>query len=212
MLALSRTVRALALAAACAAAGCASSPETEALDTLRDGVLAAREGDLERSVELLEQAHQERPGFIDPLMFLANVHERRGDPAAARDAYERALAIDATFSAAAVALALTYLSEENPAEARRILEATLQGDPGFEPTVFNLGTLSESEGDPAQAAEWYRVAAALDGTSTQALVRLGALHLAAGRPDVARALADQALNRRPGDPAATQLRAAAGAP
>lgn len=191
--------------------GCASSPEQTAVGTLRDGVLAAREGRYDEAVALLERAHEERPGFIDPLMFLGNVHERRGDPAAAREAYRRVLATDPSLSEAAVALALTFVQEGRPDDARDWLQRALQADPGFAPTHFNLGVLAESEGRLAEAAEWYRLAATLDVTASRPLVRLGRLHLAAGRPDDARACAESALTRHPDDPEAKALAEAAAA-
>lgn len=186
-------------------ASCSTSAEERALETMRDGVLAAREGKMDEAIVLLERAAEERPGFVDPWMFLANVHERRGDLGAAREAYTRALGVDATLTAAGVALALTYAKESQDAEARQWLELMLKSNPGFEPTMFNLGMLCEHEGNASQAADWYRIAAALDLSSSRAVVRLAALSLATGDHSRARALAEEALARRPDDAAAAAL-------
>jgi len=203
---------ALLLVGAFAALTCArcasSSDEQRAVATLQEGIAAGRAGDLDRAAELFEQAHTERPGFVDPLMFLANVHERRGDVGAARATYRRVLEIDPTLTAAAGALALTYVREGRRNEGRTWFEHCIEADPGFAPALFDLGLLAEQAHAVAEAADWYRLAATMDVRTPAPLVRLGALELAAGRRDAARELARKALDRAPGDPAATQLAAA----
>ena len=207
-----RTAPLLLAALLAVATGCSTTPEATAVETLREGILAARAGQMDEAVVLLERAAEERPGFVDPLMFLANVQERRGDFDAARNAYTRALDVDATLTAAGVALALTYAAQDRDDEARQWLERLLQSNPGFEPTVFNLGMLSEHEGRAIEAADWYRIAAALDATSSGALMRLAVLSLAAGDTVRARTLAAEALARQPDDAAAAELLAATTAP
>ena len=97
-----------------ASTSCASdSSEEAAVELLQDGIKAARDGDVESAERLLEESAAKRDGFVDPLMFLANLHERQDDLPAARSAYERALQADPMFTAAGVAYALTFVREED---------------------------------------------------------------------------------------------------
>jgi len=188
------------------APGCASdSAETRAVKLMQDGIDVGRAGDLDAAAALLEESATTRPGFVDPLMFLANVHEHRGDLDAARAAYQRALQADPTFTRAGVALALTYVREQRFAEARLWLDRCIDMDPGSEPALFNLGALAERAGETSAAIEWYRLAGSMHVWATGPVVREGRLHLAEGRIDAAGRAAERAIARDPEDPAVIQF-------
>ncbi len=187
------------------AAGCASgSDEKKAVALVREARVAARADDLDRAEELLEAAHAARPGFVDPLMLLANLEERRGDLPAARDAYERVLQVDPTLTAAGVALALTHLRDGDLDAGEAWLRRAIESDPGFEPAAFNLGALAERRGQFVDAAAWYEVCAVLAPRSTTALVRLGGIQIRTGEFDAAARTIDR-LDTRGAAPAAAEL-------
>ena len=198
---LRRALHAAALAlVVSAAAGCASnSPEERAVELMQAGLEVGREGDLEAAAVFLEQAAETRPGFVDPLMFLANVRERQGDFAAARDAYQRALQADPTFTGAGVALAQTYVAEKRFGEARTWLQRCVDMDPGSAPALFNLGALAEDDGDTAMALQWYRLAGVMDVWATAPVLHEGWIHLAEGRAEDAKHAAERAYTRNPDD-------------
>jgi len=189
-----------------AAVGCASdTAEEQAVELMEEGLEIGRAGDLEAAAVLLEQAAETRPGFVDPLMFLANVRERQGDFAAARDAYERALQADPTFTGAGVALAQTYVAEKRFGEARTWLHRCVDMDPGSAPALFNLGALAEGDGDTATALRWYRLAGAMDVWTTMPVLHEGRIHLAEGRIGDAKHAAERAYARNPDDRAVFEL-------
>jgi len=197
----SRAMHVVALVlVAIAASGCASdAAEQQAVELMQEGVEAGQAGDLEAAATLLEQAAETRPGFIDPLMFLANVRERQGDYSAARDAYRRALQTDPTFTRAGVALAQAYIAERRFSEARTWLHRCVDMDPGSVPAFFNLGILAEDDGDTATALQWYRLAAVMNVWATPPILHEGRIHLAEGRIDDAKNAAERAYTRDPND-------------
>ena len=171
------------LLCAVAAGACAASPEKTAVATLREAVDAARAGDDARAADLARRARTERPGFVDPLFVLARLDEKRGDYDSARRAYREILADDPTSTAAAVALANTFLSQRRFDEAEDWLRRALEEDPGAEAAAFNLGSLSEQRGDLDAAARWFELSAALDRRDPRSPTRVARIRLNQGRTD-----------------------------
>jgi len=188
------------LVVALATSGCSSTEASKrrtAKSTYRDAVLAMRDGEVDRALDLAATAAEEAPGFVDPHLFMGGVEEQRGDFDAARFHYRNALAIDPTFTAIGVRIGLTFVQEENFDEARGWFLKALDADPGSFQATFNLGTLSRQTGELEEAAEWYRVAASLEPRDMDALVHLSRLRLEAGDAAGALEAAEEALTRVP---------------
>lgn len=84
------------------------------------GILQAQDGDLEAAAQSLRNALDAAPDLLAAHNWLGEVERRRGDAAAARRAYEAALAIDAGYAAAHLNLGL--LHERELREPRRAIE------------------------------------------------------------------------------------------
>ena len=195
----------LATAAACGSTEAATQRRT-AVGTYREAVLAHRAGEVERSLELAAQAADTAPGFMDPLLFMGQVEERRGAFEAARGHYLRALELDPTFTAVGVRIGLTYVQEERFGEAREWLLKAVQADPGSFQATFNLGTLARQSGNSEEAVGWYRLAAALEPRDLDALVHIARILLDRGDAAGALEAAESALARDPGpDPEGNAL-------
>jgi tetratricopeptide (TPR) repeat protein len=96
---------------------------------------------------------------------LGLVRARRGDPAAARAAYEEALALDPAHAPALNNLALAFAAAGDLAAARRHLEAAVRAAPAYAEAWLNLGVVLDQSGDPAGALAALERAAALDPES-----------------------------------------------
>jgi tetratricopeptide (TPR) repeat protein len=53
----------------------------------------AEKGDVEKAIELAKQASELDPRYVNPLLLLGSLYRSRGEGAAAREAYERVLAL-----------------------------------------------------------------------------------------------------------------------
>jgi tetratricopeptide (TPR) repeat protein len=98
------------------------------------------------------------------------------DPAQARDAYERAIALDPSFADAHVNLG-RLLHELGSAEtAQRHYAAALEADPSHETAAFNLGVALEDLGRIDDALAAYRQALVLDPENADAHYNLAGLY------------------------------------
>lgn len=195
---MTRVPKPIVLVLGLASAACAStSAETTAIATMQEAVTAYRAGHLAKAEELGLRARAERPGFVDPLFLVASIRERGERWGEAREAYREVLAVDPTSTAAAVALAQTFVAERNLPEAQEWLLRTIEEDPGAEAAAFNLGSLHEDLGDAESACGWFGLSAALDTRDPRAPTRIAQIRLAQGRRDEARAAAEDAVRRAP---------------
>lgn len=197
--ALATLVLALAAVTSTACSSTEQSQRRTAMSTYREAVLALREGDSDRALDLAARSAKEAPGFVDPHLFMGGVQERLGDLDRARAHYRHALALDPTFTAIGVRIGLTFVSEERFDEAEEWFAKAMESDPGSFQAAFNLGTLCRQTGRPDEAAEWYRLAASLEPRDMDALVHLSRLRLEAGDAEGAREAALQALERIPSE-------------
>lgn len=187
---------AAALALAASVAGCKSA-ESGAVVTFREAVRAVQAGDDARADRLAAEALQQRPGFIDPLFLRASLAERWKDYEGARSYYRDILAADPTSTAAATALAQTYIAEGRFDDAADWLRRCVEEDPGAEAAMFNLGVLAERGGDQEVALAWFRLSAFLDRRDPRAVGRIAAIRQAQGRSEEAAMAAEEALRRAP---------------
>lgn len=132
------------------------------------------------------------PQHADAHNFLGHLLERRGDLAAARALYERALAINPDYPAAHYNLGALLGRAGDAAEAEREYREALVCDHDFAKAHYSLGALLQRRGD-AQNAEWeYRETLRCDPHHAGALSSLAALLAAGGDPRAAEAAYDAA--------------------
>jgi cellulose synthase operon protein C len=119
----------------------------------RDGASASaahmRQGDTAAALKAAERLAQQRPNQALPELLRGHVHEARGERAAARTAYERALALDAGFLAAVESLAELDRRDGKPESARQRYERMLKAQPASAAALLALASQSRSEGAPA---------------------------------------------------------------
>ncbi|HXF94829.1 MAG TPA: tetratricopeptide repeat protein [Gemmatimonadales bacterium] len=103
------------------------------------------------------------------------------DPDEARDAYRRALELDAHHADAHVNLGRLLHEEGLVVEAERHYRQALAADPGHATAAFNLGVALEDLARPGDAVEAYREALASDPRLADAHYNLSRLYERAGK-------------------------------
>jgi len=144
----------------------------------------------------------ERVAKLDPSAItfhnLGTLYMRRGQPVAARGAFERALELKPDYADASNSLgALLAQSGEVPAAIERF-RAALEARPDFADALNNLGFALFQTGQPAQAHELYQKALTLNPDFPEALNNLGIFFGRQGDLESAQRYFQQALDKRRG--------------
>jgi tetratricopeptide (TPR) repeat protein len=106
-------------------------------------------------------------------------------PAEARDAYDRALAIEPRHADALVNLGRLLQEQGKLEQAVRHYRSALETDPKHPMAAFNLGTALEDLGRRTEAIEAYERAVEVDEAFADAHFNLARLYEAAGKPGAA---------------------------
>ena len=150
-----------------------------------------------RAIDALERKRAQ-----DPLVpqLRGDMQLRRGDRAAARASYERALKLAPNFFAAAAALAEMDLEDKQPGQARARFQALLANDPGHAGALLALARLDEMTDAPPQEISRL-LADAVRAQPLQAAPRLRLIEHALHRGDwrAAQSAADDAVQAIPTD-------------
>ena len=152
---------------------------------------------------LLALAHLEKKQPASPL-----VHNLRGqaflgkkDIEAAKDSFEKALAIDATYLPAVTNLVSMDLTENKPDQARQRYEAVLKKDPKNVPAMLSLAQLKARTGSSLDdVASLIKKAIAADPNNSAPRFALVSLLLGSKDKDKARAATEEALAAFPENP------------
>jgi tetratricopeptide (TPR) repeat protein len=165
----------------------------------------------EKAEPFLLKVAETEAGFADVMNMLGVIHHDRGQVAAARDYFEKALALNPKYTEAAINLAVTYNEQGHYDEARRVHEHAMsfqsaEGKQVIEP--FARGKLSNMHADLGQAyAELqmfdkaiaqYREALDLNPGFADVRTRLGQLLKDCGRVDDAQVELERVKRDRPG--------------
>ncbi len=121
--------------------------------------LLRSEGRLEEAGRLLETVERAEAGSWDVELEAGQLALARGDRAAAKHRFERALALRPRSPQAFVSLGALAASEGNVAEARRLYDEALCAAPDYGTAEAALGELAFAKGDYAGAAQRYARAA-----------------------------------------------------
>ena len=181
--------------------------EKVAIEEMQQAFAAVEKNDLDTAQQHAQRAVDLRPGFIDPLMMMAAIAEQRGEFDLARSRYLEVLKSDPTDIAAGNALGFTYLAQGKFDPAVEWFTKSIQADPGFEPAAYNLGSVAEQQHDFDTAVAWFEVSATLDLRDPRSLTRVARIRLSQGKPELALAAADAALERYPSSKSAAMARA-----
>lgn len=149
----------------------------------------------ERSRKILT----ELPGNQSALNILGLAELRRGDLAAARDAYYRSLALEPRQSRIFVMLGAIELLEGDLEAADRQYRKALEITPEFVEAMVQRGLLEAVRGNEAAALAWYQQAQAADPTFPRAWRLVGDHHYERAEFDRALAAYEKALAAAPKD-------------
>lgn len=145
------------------------------------------------------EAQQLTADFAGSWLNLAEVHVNRGDYRLAEQAYRRAIEREPAFIPALLNLADLYRMLERDAEARPLLERALTIAPDDAAVQFSYGLLLVRNRDYRAALDYLKRASVL----APAVARYSYVYAVAlqslGRAGEARAVAESALARHPGD-------------
>jgi putative PEP-CTERM system TPR-repeat lipoprotein len=121
------------------------------------------------------------------------VHLAKGDPAAARAAFEKALALQPTFFPAVTNLARLDLADKKPDAAKKRFETVLEKDKKNFGAMAALADLAMNQGKPDEAATWLEKANTDNPDTVAPALALGAHYLRTKQPANALTLARKAL-------------------
>lgn len=154
--------------------------------------------DLEAALNALDAVEAKLPKNPLPHNLRAKIQLLRNDPRAARQSFERALAIDPVFVPAVAGLAALDIRENNIAAAKRRFEAVLKISPSNMEVLLAMVQLRASEGAPkAEMVEMLSQAVRLNPTEPAPRVKLIDLQLREGNPKAAQAAARDAVAALP---------------
>ena len=139
------------------------------------------------TVSRLQEVHPDNPVVQN---LLGAVLLAIPDRAAARKAFEAAVAVEPTFVAALFNLGQMGLDAGDLAEAESRFKEIIALDPRSASALQGLADIASARGDDIAAVKALERAIAADPTDRRAYVRLVDLHLAAGRPNDAERVVD----------------------
>ncbi len=156
-------------------------------------------GYAERALPYLEEALRRFPNNPRTLLAIGRIHLQANRLAPAREALERATALDPAMPEAWNDLGGVAAASGNHREALRFYERVLALGPDLTYALVNAGEMQEKLDHAPEAEQLYRRALAVDPPSGDAANKLGLLLAKAGRTEEARRLFEQAISIRRDD-------------
>jgi tetratricopeptide (TPR) repeat protein len=153
----------------------------------------------EQALPYLEEALRRFPNTPRTLLAIGRIHLEANRLAPAREALERATALDPGMPEAWNDLGGVAAAEGNPREALRFYERTLALGQDLPYALVNAAGMQEKLGNAGEAERLYRRALAADPRSGDAANKLGLLLAKAGQSEEARRLFEQAISIRRDD-------------
>jgi tetratricopeptide (TPR) repeat protein len=173
------------------------------VELLVGGSVSSRRNKLDQAIddaETLLEKGEPREEAIEAGRFLAELHTRRENYAAAVDVQHRLLALDANDPDRLEQLAAAQRRAGQVESALGTLEELLHNEPSRSPDVLaEMSELAFEAGDDEKALKTATTAAKKDRTQVEALVRLGELHEGKGDMEAAARAYERALETTPGD-------------
>jgi tetratricopeptide (TPR) repeat protein len=138
-----------------------------------------------------------RGSYPEAYLNLGNLEKAAGDRAAARAAYEKALALRPAYAAAWLNLAKLHEAAGDAARAEAAYGRAIEVDPGYASAWLARGQLRSQQGRTAEAIDDLKAAAAARKGYDAAALSLGVAYRRAGRFDEAIATYRALLERSP---------------
>lgn len=187
-------------------AGAAFAQAEKAPRLYEDALTRFERNDFGGAIVQLKNALRIDPRMVAGYLLLGRAELARGDPAAAEDAFSRALELGISRSEVAVPMAEALLKQGKYAT---LLER--QGADGLPmqeraELLVLRGEAHRALGDPKSAARAFEDARSADPSNIGAMAAQAELLLQTGRPADAARVAEEAVSRAPGDARAWNLR------
>lgn len=161
----------------------------------------ARQNDLPAALKAVDALAAKLPGDALPDQLRGRLAMQGKDTAAARQAFEAALAKNADYLPAVAGLAALDMADKQPAAAKARFEAVLQRNPQHAGALMALAEIGARAGDkPEQTTELLTRAIAADPTDVRPRLLLADLHLNAGQMKQALDVAQAGVSALPDNP------------
>lgn len=184
--------------------GCAETVQDRVREYNEDGLHLYRQGAYAKAAESFEAALALAPGDPALLYNAGQCHDRAGDAARAEHYYAACLARAPNHAACRHGLASLLVRQGRQAEARQMADAWLAAEPRLASAYALDGWLSHQAGDLPRAQGRLQQALELDPRDNRALVELGLVYEALGRPERALVLYESALQQGADQPEVAQ--------
>ena len=169
------------------------------------GILAAREGDVDRAIDDFQRALQIDPNHIIALDNLGSAYRQKRDWPAAQRVLECALTLNAEDPEANYSLGMVYAQQNDAQHAYEYLQKAIAARPAYPEALNNLGILYLRTHRPEEAIlsfeESIRVAPQYD----QAYLNLARVYAIEGNRDKAKEVLQSLLRQVPGHAQAEQV-------
>jgi putative PEP-CTERM system TPR-repeat lipoprotein len=162
-------------------------------------------GDVTRADAELRRVLAVAAEYPDVQTLLGQIEHRRGNRAAARQAFERALALDSTSVEALTGLVTLDIGDKQIGQARRRVDAQLQQTPNSAPLLLLAARTYATAGDSGAAEATLRRAIDADPSFFPAYNVLGQFYVQQSKLDEARREYEALVAKRPTDVAAMTM-------
>ena len=157
-----------------------------------------RERKFDAALKAIDELEKKQPDKPLPHALRGAVYAGKGDMAAARKSFERALALDPADFGSAASLARLDLADKKPDDARKRFESVLAKDPKNMRALLALAELrGQTGGTTDEVASLIGKAVSADPTSVVPRLALISLHLRSKEPKKAVSAAQDALAAMP---------------
>ena len=163
----------------------------------------------DEEIRALERCRELDSESSEPIIALANAHERRGDPDAARQVLEAAIARAPLTPELRLQLAHVLHGQDRTDAAIDLVHEALRISPAFDSAWSALARLVDARGDDGKLVEFARSVAESRPREVQGWIRLAHIQLRADSVEDALASIDRAESVNPLDEAVHDARAVA---
>ena len=154
----------------------------------------------DKALAAIEAIEKQQPDNAQVQNVKGGVYLSRGDTAAARAAFEKALALQPSFFTAVTNLAQLDIGENKPDAARKRFDAFLARDPKNFGAMSALADLAMMQGKPDEATSWLEKASNANPDAVAPALKLGLHYLRTRQPQKALTLARKSHTAHPANP------------
>ena len=140
------------------------------------------------------------PAFVG----VGESYARVSDPANARQMFEKAMALDAKCADAMNQLGLLSASANDLSAARGWFKKALEAEPDHPGAINNLGVLYAKLGQPNDSIAAFRYGIHTNPDDDELYLNLARIYVTMGEREKARAVLNELLEHKPGNPVATK--------